>query len=83
LIHTSQNLSTGSMNNGGSGSGAFAHFNIEGSPEWTIDKAVIEDNDGVLFLLKNFSELKFKTRLYAAREVDFLNSRGSCPGHSI
>ena len=49
---------------------------IHGSPERTIERAVIQDKNGSLFLLEKFTRNKFDHRHTVARAVDFLNQNG-------
>ena len=45
---------------------------IEGSPERTLSRAVIQDTKGDLFLLEKFSREKFTIREKVARAVQYL-----------
>ena len=49
---------------------------IHGSPERTIERAVIQDKNGSLFLLEKFNRDKFDHRHTVARAVGFLNQNG-------
>ena len=49
---------------------------IQGSPERTIERAVIQDKNGSLFLLEKYTRDKFDHRHTVARAVDFLNQNG-------
>ena len=49
---------------------------IEGSPERTLSRVVIEDNQKRLFLLEKFARQKCPLRDKVARAVDYLNSNG-------
>nr|NJM01397.1 phosphotransferase [Desulfobacula sp.] len=49
---------------------------IQGSPERTISRVVVQDRDGRLFLLEKFPAEKFQVRDQVAKAVDFLNLQG-------
>lgn len=49
---------------------------IEGSPERTVSRTVIQDQSGDLFLIEKFSKDKFKLRQTVAFAVDYLNQQG-------
>ena len=49
---------------------------IQGSPERTLSRAVIQDKSDKLFLVEKFPENKFLIRDRVAKAVDFLNARG-------
>jgi len=49
---------------------------IQGSPERTLSRIVIEDKDRNLFFLEQFSRKKFETRQNVALAVDHLSTHG-------
>lgn len=49
---------------------------IHGSPERTIERAVIQDKNGSLFLLEKFTRDKFGHRNTVGRAVEFLTQNG-------
>ncbi len=49
---------------------------IQGSPERTISRAVIQDKDNRLFLVEKFPEKKFQIRDRVAKAVDYLYAYG-------
>jgi homoserine kinase type II len=49
---------------------------IQGSPERTLSRVVIEDSQGRLFLVEQFENRKWKARDRVARALDFLSNRG-------
>ncbi|MDT8379316.1 MAG: phosphotransferase [Desulfotignum sp.] len=49
---------------------------IQGSPERSLSRVVIEDSQGRLFLVEQFDQKKWALRDRVARGVDFLFSRG-------
>jgi len=51
-------------------------IDIQGSPERTLSRVVIQDKKGFLFLLEKFSKNKFQIRLNVARAVEYLNGNG-------
>jgi len=51
-------------------------FDIQGSPERTLSRAVIEDRKGRLFLLEKFSKEKFFSRQKVAQTIAHLNTNG-------
>ncbi|RLB97452.1 MAG: aminoglycoside phosphotransferase [Deltaproteobacteria bacterium] len=51
-------------------------INIQGSPERTLSRVVIQDKKGSLFLLEKFLKSKFKIRLDVARAIEYLNGNG-------
>jgi homoserine kinase type II len=51
-------------------------FDIQGSPERSLSRAVIETASGRLFLLEKFSGEKFAVRQRVSRTIDHLNRHG-------
>ncbi|WP_022663920.1 phosphotransferase [Desulfospira joergensenii] len=51
-------------------------FQIQGSPERTLSRAVIQDSAGDLYLLEKFHPRKFRVRQNVARGLAFLNQNG-------
>jgi len=51
-------------------------FSIEGSPERTISRVVIQDRQQGLFLLEKLPKDRFALRDRVAKAVDYLNGRG-------
>ncbi len=51
-------------------------FDIQGSPERTLSRAVIEDIAGKLFLLEKFPKEKFVSRQRVAKTIAHLNQNG-------
>ena len=49
---------------------------IQGSPERTLSRTVIENKNGILFLLEKFSRNKFKLRHNVATAIEHLNYNG-------
>jgi len=49
---------------------------IQGSPERTLSRVVVQDKSGRLFLLEKFPENKFQVRDRVAKAVDYLNAHG-------
>ena len=49
---------------------------IEGSPERTVSRVVIEDQNDNLFLLEKFSRQKFQLRHQVAQVVEYINKKG-------
>lgn len=49
---------------------------IQGSPERTLSRTVIEDRDGSLFLIEKFASNKFQTRQNVAKAIEYLNDNG-------
>ena len=51
-------------------------FDIQGSPERTLSRAVIQDKNSTLFLLEKFADNKFKIRNNVAKAIEYLNRNG-------
>lgn len=51
-------------------------LNIQGSPERTISRIVIADNDNTLYLIEKFPVSKFKLRNRVAHILDYLKQNG-------
>ena len=51
-------------------------IDIQGSPERTIDRIVLQEKTGTLYLLEQFPESKFKVRHTVARAIEYLNQNG-------
>jgi homoserine kinase type II len=51
-------------------------FDIQGSPERSLSRSVVETHDGKLFLLEKFSKEKFSVRNRVSLTIDHLNSHG-------
>ncbi len=51
-------------------------IDIEGSPERTLSRIVIQDQTGNLFLLEEFVKDKFQIRRNVAKAIEFLNDNG-------
>lgn len=51
-------------------------FDIQGSPERSLSRAVIETTTGQLFLMEKFDREKFAVRERVARTIDHLNCQG-------
>ena len=51
-------------------------FDIQGSPERSLSRAVIETDDGRFFLLEKFARQKFAVRQRISRTIDHLNCHG-------
>lgn len=51
-------------------------FKIQGSPERTLSRAVIQDKGGTLYLLEKFPQSKFDIRRNVANAVKYLNKNG-------
>lgn len=51
-------------------------IDIQGSPERTLSRVVVQDKGGNLYLLEEFSKSKFKRRLNVAKAIEFLNKNG-------
>ncbi|MCD4718966.1 MAG: aminoglycoside phosphotransferase family protein [Desulfobacula sp.] len=51
-------------------------IDIQGSPERTLSRAVLQDKDGTLFLLEKFSKNKFQIRQNVAKAIEYLNDNG-------
>jgi homoserine kinase type II len=51
-------------------------MDIQGSPERTLSRCVVEDKDATLFFLEKFAHSKFQIRQNVARAVEYLNSHG-------
>lgn len=51
-------------------------MDIQGSPERTLSRGVIQTRGGDLFLLEKFSKNKFQIRRQVAWAVDYLNQKG-------
>ncbi|MBU8850232.1 MAG: aminoglycoside phosphotransferase family protein [Desulfobacterales bacterium] len=51
-------------------------INIQGSPERTLSRVVLQDKDGILFLLEKFSKKKFPIRQNVAKSIEYLNNNG-------
>jgi len=49
---------------------------IEGSPERTVSRTVIQNQSNDLFLIEKFSKYKFESRQTVAIAVDYLNKQG-------
>ena len=49
---------------------------IQGSPERTLSRAVIEDTNSNLFFLEKFSQDKFQLRQNVAKAIEYLNTNG-------
>lgn len=49
---------------------------IEGSPERTVSRMVVQDQSDELFLIEKFSNPKFELRQTVARTVHYLNQQG-------
>ena len=49
---------------------------IQGSPERTVSRVVLQDREGRLFLLEKFPKKKFPVRDRVAKAVDFLSCHG-------
>jgi hypothetical protein len=49
---------------------------IQGSPERTLSRVVIQDKGNNLFLLEEFAKSKFEIRLNVARAIEYLNNNG-------
>ncbi len=49
---------------------------IQGSPERTLSRIVIEDKGGTLFFLEKFSKNKFQIRQNVAKAIEYLNTNG-------
>ncbi len=51
-------------------------IDIQGSPERTLSRVVLQDKDGTLFLLEKFSKNKFQVRQNVAKAIEYLNNNG-------
>lgn len=51
-------------------------FDIQGSPERTLSRCVMEDDLGRLFLVEKFSREKFAVRQTVSQTIDHLNHQG-------
>ncbi|MBU1340105.1 MAG: phosphotransferase [Proteobacteria bacterium] len=49
---------------------------IQGSPERTLSRVVIQDKDGLLFLVEKFAKTKFLIRQDVAKAIEYLNQNG-------
>ncbi len=53
-----------------------SNFDIQGSPERTLSRVVIEDINGSLFLFEKFSKSRFQLRNDIAKAIEYLNING-------
>ncbi len=51
-------------------------IDIQGSPERTLSRVVLQDKNGALFLLEKFSKEKFQIRQNVAKAIEYLNDNG-------
>ncbi|MCG8684459.1 MAG: aminoglycoside phosphotransferase family protein [Desulfobacterales bacterium] len=51
-------------------------YDIQGSPERSLSRAVIKDGQGNLFVLEKFAKAKYEIRLGVAQTLDYLNRNG-------
>ncbi|MCK5696340.1 MAG: aminoglycoside phosphotransferase family protein [Desulfobacula sp.] len=51
-------------------------IDIQGSPERTLSRVVLQDKEGTLFLLEKFSKNKFQVRQNVAKAIEYLNDNG-------
>ena len=51
-------------------------IDIQGSPERTLSRVVLQDKDGTLFLFEKFSKNKFQIRQNVAKAIEHLNDNG-------
>ena len=51
-------------------------FDIQGSPERTLSRAVMEDDGGRLFLVEKYPLEKLAAREQISKTIAYLNSRG-------
>ena len=58
---------------------ACPEYDIQGSPERSLSRAVIEDDTGRLFLLEKFAKDKFEVRSRVVSTLCYLNRRGLSP----
>jgi len=56
--------------------GVRREFDIQGSPERTLSRAVMEDGGGRLFLVEKYSLEKLAARIQISKTIAHLNSRG-------
>jgi homoserine kinase type II len=51
-------------------------IDIQGSPERTLSRVVLQDKNGTLFLLEKFSKQKFQIRHNVAKAIEYLADNG-------